>query len=438
MRGTGRGYDSATMPMRPLSAPTAVFFIAFLARAISLWWFFPPNGWSDVGNGFELGSVAANMTAGRGFSSPFETGNTPTAWFMPAIPALWSLLFSAYGTFSRESLAVVYGMDAILAGATASCYVFLAREMLPKDCPAWLPVLAALAALLAPEHFVSLTRPWYWSFQRFGVALILLNTLRFSRSLSYRDAAVLGVVSGATLYVNSVPVVACLALLAYAVAQAPDPRRAIKGSLLSLGLTSALLLPWAIRNYATFGALVPFRQNTWVEIRQGNNERGAIIQGVDSLHPNVDEAERARYRELGEKSYNDACRTESLSYVASHPGAFLSRSGLRAVFFWLSDLFHEGVYGDTSWGQKSVWEKARDITFLITALAPLSLLVWGIGRGWLRHVRDAWVLAIPILIMPIPYYISHIHPTYYSSVKSILILLSLVAAGTASLRRASS
>ena len=43
----------------------------------------------DWSFGYETGRVARALTEGEGFSSPFRQPSGPTAWLMPAYPALW-------------------------------------------------------------------------------------------------------------------------------------------------------------------------------------------------------------------------------------------------------------------------------------------------------------------------------------------------------------
>ncbi len=419
------------MPKQTLSPYLFVFLVAALARGAGLWWLFPPLGWEDVGHGFELGQVAANIAEGRGMSSPFAPGDAPTAWFMPVIPLLWALLFKLTGVFSLQSLIALYSLESFFAGATACCYLWLLREIIPDGTRRALPVVAVLVAALLPEHLVALTRPWYWGAQRLGVALMLIAALRWHREPTKRRAAAFGLIAGLTLLVNSVPLLLFAALLVQCIVRSRDRGAAARGAVVAVVACSAVLAPWAARNYGAFGALVPLRQNTWIEIRQGNNPDGSIIQGLDSPHPNVNEVERKRYAELGERGYEALARGEAMSYMASHPGETARRTMMRAAFFWLSDLFHEGVYGSRSWGEKSPLEKSRDVTFFLVATVPLILAALAMVRGWLRRVPERWLLVTPLLVLPLPYYISHIHPTYFTSVKALLIILAVVGIGEA-------
>lgn len=405
--------------------------VASSVRAIALSLLFPPHGWQDLEYGFELGRVAANIADGRGMSSPFEEGSSPTSWFMPAAPLLWAALFKLFGTFSDASLVAVYALDSVLAGATACCWLWLLRSIVPNGSQRALPLAAVLIATVVPEHFVALTRPWYWGLQKLGVALMLVFALRWHRSPSLRGALGFGVASGATLLVNSVPLLLFLALLVQSVARSKERRRAAVGAAAALLACGAMLLPWVARNYQVHGGFVPLRQNTWVEIRQGNNPKGSIIQGLDSLHPNVNAQERALYREMGERAYEANARTDALAYMEANRYETAQRTAMRTAFFWLSDLFHEGVYGDRTWAEKSLVEKLRDVGAFLAATVPLTLAILALTLGWLREVQGRWLLTTPLLVLPLPYYISHIHPTYFTSVKALLIVVAVLGIGEA-------
>lgn len=423
------------MTIRPPAQYALVFVLAVAVRGLALWWYFPPQGWEAFDFGFELGQVSANIAEGRGMSSPFGPGSSPTAWFMPAAPMLWAGLFSALGTLSPASLAGVYAIDAACCGLAACAYLFFSKLILPQGAARTLPLVAVLATLVVPEHFVTLTRPWYWSLQKLGVALMLATGLVWQRSPTARAALTFGAVSGATMLVNSVPLLLFAAILALVVLRSPRRAAPLPSALLACAAALLCLTPWMIRNWSAFGAFVPLRQNSWAEIRQGNCEGGSIIQGVDSVHPNTDRGERALYADLGERRYEERAKAEALGYMQEHLGLTAKRTLLRASLFWLSDLFHEGVYGDRSWADKSAWERSRDVVIFICAVVPLFLAALTLARGWLREAGGAWMLTCALLVLPLPYYVTHIHPTYFSTVKPLVILVAALGAGEALRRR---
>ena len=413
---TGKGHCG-------LRAYVFIALLAFASKALGLWMLFPDLGWQDLGYGWELGQVAANIAHGNGMSSPFKQGDIPTAWFMPVTPLLWGMVFTVFGIFSKSSLIALYVFDCVLKAVAGCVYLKLVCALLPKGTGRAAVVITSIA-LIAPAHLVSLTRPWYWGLQEVGVALMLLCGWRWARSSTLHDAMTLGVVSGLTLLVNSVPVLLLGALLAQAIVRAHDVKRSILGSLLVVLMCLGFLAPWIARNYIAFDTFVPFRQTTWIEIRQGNNPDGSIIQSRQSLHPNVHPAERVKYEEQGETAYEAHARREALDYIASHVGITLNRTVLRAAFFWLSDLFHEGVYGDRRWSEKLLSEKVRDVWTFVWAVVPILVVVIGLCRASLGKASAPWILLTPLGVLPIPYYLSHIHPVYFASVKPLLLLLA--------------
>ena len=419
-----------------LRAYVFITLVALASKAARLWMLFPQQGWEELGYGWELGQVAANIAHGNGMSSPFNAGAMPTAWFMPMTPLIWAIVFSIFGIFSKSSLIALYAFDCLLRAVAGCVYLKLVSYVLPKGSVRS-AVLITTVVCIAPEHLVALTRPWYWGLQEVGVALMLLCALRWSRSQTVQDAVKLGVISGVTFLVNSVPVLLLGGLLAQIVIRAGDRKRSVQGALLIVLICCGCLSPWIARNYIVFNAFIPLRQNTWVEIRQGNNPDGSIIQSRQSLHPNVLASEVAKYDQAGERAYEDTARDQALTYIENHPGDTLLRFAMRGMLFWFSDLFHEGVYGDRGWSQKSLREKVRDVWTFLWAVVPVVVVVSGVAWACLGTGTVPWILATPLLVIPIPYYLSHIHPVYFASVKSLLLLLAgvLVSEKMRSLRR---
>jgi hypothetical protein len=355
---------------------------------------------------------------------------------MPATPLVWGLVFIIFGIFSKGSLIALYALECVLRAVAGCVYLRLVSEILPKGSVRS-AVVIVMVVFIAPEHLVALTRPWYWGLQEVGVSLMLLYTLQWYRSRALCNALKVGIVSGATLLVNSVPVLLLGALLAQIMLRVGDLKRSVQGALLIGLICCGYLAPWIARNYVAFDAFIPFRQNTWVEIRQGNNPEGAIVQSRQSLHPNVLASEAAKYDQEGELAYEANARDQALTYIENHPGATLKRFAMRGMLFWFSDLFHEGVYGDRGWSQKSLREKVRDVWTFLWAVVPVVVVVLGVVWACLGTGAVPWILATPLLVLPIPYYLSHIHPVYFASVKSLLLLLAgvLVSEKMRSLRR---
>lgn len=397
-----------------------LFLTCLIYRFVALYSVFPPNYWVDLEGAFELGQVAANIAEGRGFSSPFENGSTPTAWFAPLIPLLWAGLFRLFGTFSPASLATIYSLQIMARALSSVVYFQIGRKVLRRP-DRRLPLITALVITLWPDHFIVTTRPWYWAWQELGVALVIYLGLIFTEHGRIRSAVALGAAAGATLLVNVTPLPIYLFILSV------NLRRSFAGVALSIALSLGLIAPWMVRNYLVLDQIVPLRSNMPVELLQGNNERGSIIQSKASLHPNVDKKERERYQELGEMGYVDEAKERFWSYIKTHPSELFGRTASRMVMFWLTDLVTDEVYGGTSWGVKTRTERFTTLLVLLQALLPLMALFWAIAFGRLFTLPKWQLLASPLAILPLPYYLTHIHPTYQASVRPYLLLLPLLS-----------
>ncbi len=414
-----RTLKQGPMVNQPLGLPTILFLAALITRAAKLWWAFPSNGWSDLSFGFELGHVAYNLSTENGFSSPFQDGNAPTAWFMPLVPLLWAFIFKISGAFSITSLVTIYGIDTLVFALTTILYASIDGQTATTN-RTLITLAVATVQIIAPVHLVSLTRPWYWQFQNLGVAAMIYAALKWREEMTLRRATMFGWVTGVTLLVNSVPLLLFGALLVTMIYSSSDRRRTLRGAILAVICTVGVLAPWIIRNYVALGVFVPLRQNTWVEIRQGNHPRGDIIQGSHSLHPNLNPTELNLYTTIGETRYDSLAGQETREYIRGHLWITAKRTVVRALFFWLADLFHEGIYGDRNWRDKSWFERARDIWIFGWATIPPLLFVTALRYGWMTSSRGMWPFLCALAVLPIPYYLSHIHPVYFSAVKPML------------------
>ena len=69
--------------------------------------------------GAEAGAIAANIVAGRGFSSPLQFLPTgPTATLVPIYPLLLACVFKLFGTYSTVSSLVIRAIDCAFSAAT--------------------------------------------------------------------------------------------------------------------------------------------------------------------------------------------------------------------------------------------------------------------------------------------------------------------------------
>jgi hypothetical protein len=405
-----------------------VLSLALVVRLVFLAAFALPVHWSDAGvaNGSELGSIARNLAEGRGFSSPFGPGDRPTAWIAPVVPAVWALWFAALGVFSQASLYAVLGLQ-VLASAL-SCVVIwwiLDRTMRRKlGCPPRMVVLIAAAFCFWPDSLLAMKRPWYFPLQEFGSLLMIRSGMLWWDRPDTTRSVSLGLHGGLLCLVNPAPMPVLPWILGARWITQPQRTRTLRGALVVGAVAFTSVLPWVVRNHQQLGAAVFVRANFGVELLQGNHPDATIQQTRDSLHPALRREERARYEALGEAAYARECRDRAVAAMREHPGLLLRRTVQRVIAYWLPV-----TTTSASWQDGTGTPVLKTGIRWIVALLPWVLV--GV-LGFLRRgvaIPDRWLLLGPILLLPLPYYITHVNPSYTALSRPFVLLLAAVLFG---------
>ncbi len=407
---------------------SAVFILALTVRLVALWVFLSSADWRDVGYGSELGQIAANLAEGRGFSSPFDSGSQPSAWLAPLIPLIWAAVFKVMAVFSQQSL-VCLGVLQCIVSAGACCFYYLILRCLVtrtgKDFSGWF--WGGMVLLICwPLCIKAAITFWYFAWQECAVAGFFWASLVWLETRTWRIAVLLGLLAGVVALINPVPLV----LLVGVVGLAWNPNR-ISHWFLQVGLIGciavACMVPWIIRNAAVFGAFVPLRSSFGVELFQGNNSAGAIVQTANSIHPALRADERARFLMMGEREYNQAALKQALVYIRDHPRLTAKRVCLRIYAFWCSDIF-----GNWPWVPDKGMQQGPRLSLFTGAKAviwvgPLLTLIWLIVTGRISHV-PYWGLFVTLFVwLPLPYYLTHVSPMYAYALQPYLILTGMLA-----------
>src|SRR5208283_2726817 len=114
-----------------------------------------------------------------------------------------------------------------------------------------------------------------------------------------------------------------------------------------------VLMPWTIRNYRVFGALIPLRSNFGLELWLGNNPSGDEVNSF-LLHPFVNISEARRYTQLGERAYMADKQREAGAFILSHPGATSRFVLRRAAQYWFAVTDRPGG----TWSSSPLYVKA--------------------------------------------------------------------------------
>jgi hypothetical protein len=351
-----------------------------------------------------MGLLASSLLHGHGFSSPFGVPTGPTALIAPGYPTLIAALFFVFGTDTFASEIAIIALQILVSLVTIWLMMRIARQ-----------VLDGRTALLAGA-FWALSLPLLWipaifwetSLSACALPAILLLALRCRRRPTIAAWLLLGSSSAIASLVNPALLPSLVAIMA---ATAWQTRRVARTAPL-LGLLALLLLfaPWPIRNAVRFHAFVPLRSTAGFELWMGNRP-GATGFLDESLFPMYNRAELASYVAKGEVAYTRDKSAQAWQYIRAHPATFLDLSLRRCFRFWSGTGNLDSPFFD-------------EFHALLTTLLGFAGLAF-LYRN--RMKAFALLMALPLLLFPLPYYITHAEFRYRLNLDPLLTLLAAYA-----------
>jgi 4-amino-4-deoxy-L-arabinose transferase-like glycosyltransferase len=393
-------------PRDPVRPHTLAILVLALATRLLILWFVAerfPHKWL-YSRGIELGTLAQSLLAGQGLSSPFGGSTGPTALLAPGYPAVIALVFRIFGAFTFPAAMAVMVMQIVFSVMT----VLLIMQV------AWECFDSRTADLAGMFWAVSLPLLWmptiFWETCLSTLLLVgmIALALRCEQKPSEFLWALMGAYCGLAALVNPALLPSLLALLLWAAWQT---RKTLRYSPL-LGLLVLLLVfaPWPIRNARALGAFIPLRSTVGFELWMGN--RGGATGFLDeSVFPLFNRGEYDQYVAKGEVAYMRDKSALAKTYVLAHPAEFLRLSSIRFLRFWTGTGNKEG-----------------SAFFTLHAVLTTSLGLMGIWRMQQSgRVRLAVLFALPLMLFPLPYYITHAEFRYRLVVDPLLTILAAYA-----------
>jgi hypothetical protein len=380
-----------------------ILAVALLSRVGVVWEALAshPRSWL-FSNAPDLAFLAQSLSSGRGLSSPFGGSTGPTALLAPGYPAMVGLIFRLFGSYSLASALVLMAVQSLFAVITVAGIMHVAHGL-----------FGAPAANLAGA-FWALSPPVLWLPTVFWDTCLSTLLLIGMVALALRCAgkpgggpwARMGAYCGVALLVNPSLLPALFAVWGWTAWQARLARR--YQSLTFLLVFLAFVAPWTLRNALVLHAFIPLRSSFGYELWQGNRP-GATGVFDPSLHPLHNQREYRDYAVEGELAYMRSKSTLATDYIRTHPGEFLRLSVRRARLFWF--------------GPPEV-----DFKMLELHAGFTSLLGWlGVGLLWRQNRRAALLFLLPMLVFPLPYYITHPDFRFRVELDPLLTILSAYA-----------
>jgi hypothetical protein len=239
------------------------------------------------------------------------------------------------------------------------------------------------------------------------VALALQCERGAERSQSGPLWALMGAYSGLAALVNPSLLPALLTLMGWAAWQTRKTLWYFPVALLALSMVFA---SWPIRNARVLHAFIPLRSTVGFELWVGNRA-GATGFLDESQFPIFNRWEYDQYAAKGEVAYMRDKSVLAKAYIRSHPSAFLRLSAVRFFRFW------------TGTGNKD-----GSVIFTLHAVLTTSLGFMGIWRLVREgRLRLAVLFLLPLMVFPLPYYITHAEFRYRLVVDPLLTILAAYA-----------
>jgi 4-amino-4-deoxy-L-arabinose transferase-like glycosyltransferase len=403
---SGQGWKPLTrgrIKTAPATRPhtLAILAVALLLRLLVLWFVIArfPHNWL-YSRGIELGTLAQSLVAGQGLSSPFGGSTGPTALLAPGYPAIIALFFRIFGSFTFTAAIAVMAMQLLFSLLTVFFIMQVARRSFGIRTA---NISGAFWAVSLPLIWMP-TIFWETCLSALLLVSMMALALHCERSPSGPLWALMGAYSGLAGLVNPSLLPALLAVMAWAAWRTRKTLWYLPVALLALCMVFA---PWPIRNARVLHAFIPLRSTVGFELWVGNRA-GASGFLEESQFPIFNGWEYDQYAAKGEVAYMRDKSALARAYIRSHPSAFLRLSAVRFFRFW------------TGTGNKD-----GSVFFTLHALLTTSLGFMGTWRLVREdRLRLGVLFLLPLMVFPLPYYITHAEFRYRLVVDPLLTILA--------------
>jgi hypothetical protein len=382
----------------------------------------------------EMLNIAENIAQGRGFSSPFGPGSTPTAWECPIVP----YLFAGFLRFTPSVSSAVYSIvfaQAVVGAVSALAYWLIARKC-ARDYPPfrrWLLPVLGVAVVFWPESFLYLSDPWYCVWQEAALALFFLCAIRWWDRMEFPLTLALGAAGGILALINVTPLPVILFAILYPAARRDRKKGAIGQAAFCLCVLSFVVSPQLVRNAIVFRTFVPLRSNTGFELLKGNTSLECIREPDNARHPATDPEEFKKYTAVGEIRYCRDAFKAAIAYIAGHPGQTAERAAKRLYVIWTADLSdHWNPSPAHKWWAMGARSIVRQLIAVVPILASTAVVLWAVLTGRFGFLPHAPLFGAILLLLPFSHYLTLADPEYLTAFRewigiTAILLLARIA-----------
>src|SRR5215470_9180142 len=399
-----------------LTKPLIAFAVALLVRFAYLLFLLhsePAKPAAHFYYGGEVGSIAASVAQGHGFSSPLSAPSGPTAWTTPVYPCLLAAVFKLFGVYTVPSNLVMRALDILFSALTCFPIYFLARKALGITTAA---VAAWIWTFIPPAVYFPVVWVWDMSLTALVLTWSIWAAYEVQERLGSWTWIRFGALWGVAVLINAavLPLFPCCLLFAL-YRQRIGVRNLLRPSLnAALGLL-LVLTPWIIRNQVLFKGQVVLRSNFGLELWLGNNPE---VPDTWSwwLHPTGSRKEYERFFQVGETAYMQEKKEAALQFMKTHPVDVARFQFHRFLQTWTGK-------SDSFW---DIWSTGRvDLRAELLANYALTLLMLaGLLLAYRRSPLPTAPMLAALVIFPIPYYICHTDPRYRHPIDPVIVIMA--------------
>lgn len=389
-------------------ATITILGLGLAMRLLVLWTVlksYPPK-WLFT-RGMEMGWLAQSILDGKGLASPFGVPTGPSAFVAPGYPILIAGVFRLLGSYSVASAVFVICAQTALNLLTIWLMMHVARTLFDQRIAiiAGLVWACSLPLIWMPTIF------WDTSLAICLLVGLMALVLRFQQKTTLLTWMFLGAYCAVTAFINPAMILVLGAMLCWLAWQR---WKAQPWGILVAGLTFCIVFsPWPIRNEKVFHAFIPLRTTVGFELWMGNRP-GATGFLDESLFPSFNQTELNDYKARGELGYTANKSDLAKQYIVAHPDNFARLTAVRVVRYWMGTGAEKG---------SPIFAIHSVITFGFGIVG-----LWMIFRE--KKLSLACLFGLPLLLFPIPYYITHAEFRYRLALDPLLTVLAAYAVVT--------
>jgi hypothetical protein len=397
------------LQLSSVRAGILIFSMALLVRLAFILVFHP----YDDRTWLELERVAVSLATTGVYGNPYAVPTGPSAHVSPGYTLILAAVIRLFGTgipgeIAKELLAsaVTSFQCAILPAVAVALYLDRRAGILA----------GFISALYPAKPMVQIAGKWEAPYTALFLMLVPVITVHLWKrhNLTPRNALVHGISWALAVLFASVllPMFVVFVLLGVYFCRRNGIKPYLSFAALELLIVVACLTPWAVRNYVALGSPILTRSNFGLEMRISNNDLATPNERLNDMkglyrmyHPLQSPEEAMKVRQMGEIAYNRRELEFAYQWIHAHPTRFLQLCLERFRWFWL-------FTDQTSW--------IKTLFLDTTVFLGLGGLIYVFQRQRLTGI----VLAVVLLIYPLPNYLIHVGLRQRYPVDWILTLLS--------------